>query len=125
MTASAASFADLLGSANTDPGIISAAYRQFHTYSIGNQLLAWGQCMARDIQPGPIATFMGCATSRKALDSSVVVMTHPGEGASRVLPCTNLYVPQQFAAIRCSVHRSTHKKEPRLVGRVMTTNLLP
>jgi antirestriction protein ArdC len=59
MTASAASFADLLGSAVTDPGIISAAYHQFHTYSIGNQLLAWGQCMARDIQPGLIATFMG------------------------------------------------------------------
>ena len=50
-------FADLLQKAVTDPGIISTAYRQFHTYSLGNQLLAWGQCLARDIQPGPIATF--------------------------------------------------------------------
>lgn len=50
-------FADLLQQAVTDPGIISTAYRQFHTYSLGNQLLAWGQCLARGIQPGPIATF--------------------------------------------------------------------
>jgi len=43
------SFADLLQSAVTEPGIISSAYRQFHTYSIGNQLLAWAQCLERGI----------------------------------------------------------------------------
>jgi antirestriction protein ArdC len=59
MAPSVASFADLLASAVTEPGIISSAYRQFHNYSIGNQLLAWSQCLARGIQPGPIATFMG------------------------------------------------------------------
>src|ERR1700747_2151895 len=59
MTPSVASFADLLESAVTEPGIISTAYRQFHTYSIGNQLLAWSQCLQRKIQPGPMATFMG------------------------------------------------------------------
>jgi antirestriction protein ArdC len=58
MTASAITFADLLGSAVTEPGILSAAYRQFHSYSIGNQLLAWSQCLARGIQPGPLATFV-------------------------------------------------------------------
>jgi antirestriction protein ArdC len=52
-----ASFADLLRSAVTEPGIISSAYRQFHNYSIGNQLLAWSQCLARGIQPGPLATY--------------------------------------------------------------------
>src|SRR5437762_5149247 len=57
MTATVASFADLLRSAVTDPGTISAAYQQFHNFSIGNQLLAWGQCLARGIQPGPMATF--------------------------------------------------------------------
>jgi antirestriction protein ArdC len=57
MTPSVASFADLLQSAVTEPGIISAAYQQFHTYSIGNQLLAWSQCLERGIQPGPLATF--------------------------------------------------------------------
>ena len=53
----AASFADLLQSAVTEPGIMSAAYRQFHHYSLGNQLLAWGQCLTRGIQPGPMATY--------------------------------------------------------------------
>lgn len=57
MTASVASFADLLRSAVTDSGIISTAYRQFHTYSLGNQLLALGQCLTRGIQPGPLATY--------------------------------------------------------------------
>jgi len=59
MAPSVASFADLLRSAVTDPGIISSAYQQFHSYSIGNQLLAWSQCFAREIQPGPLATFIG------------------------------------------------------------------
>jgi antirestriction protein ArdC len=57
MAPSVAAFADLLRSAVTDPGIVSSAYRQFHTYSIGNQLLAWSQCLARAIQPGPMATY--------------------------------------------------------------------
>jgi len=58
MTPSAStSFADLLRSAVTEPGVLSDAYRQFHNYSIGNQLLAWSQCLARGIQPGPMATF--------------------------------------------------------------------
>ena len=57
MTPSVASFADLLDKAVTEPGIISDAYRQFHNYSFGNQLLAWSQCIERQIQPGPLATF--------------------------------------------------------------------
>jgi len=57
MNAPSAAFADLLDRAVNEPGIVSAAYRQFHSYSLGNQLLALGQCLARDIQPGPIATF--------------------------------------------------------------------
>src|SRR5215475_6684041 len=54
---SAPSFADLLASAVTEPGILSSAYQQFHNYSIGNQLLAWSQCLQRGMQPGPMATF--------------------------------------------------------------------
>ena len=54
-----ASFVDLLRSAVTEPGIISSAYHQFHNYSLGNTLLAWSQCVERNITPGPIATFMG------------------------------------------------------------------
>ena len=51
------SFASLLDRAVTEPGIISAAYRQFHGYSVGNQLLAWMQCRLRDLPPGPLATY--------------------------------------------------------------------
>ena len=57
MTPNTVSFADLLRSAVTDPGVVSNAYQQFHTYSLGNQLLAWAQCLERGIQPGPMATF--------------------------------------------------------------------
>ena len=57
MAPTVASFADLLQSAVSDPGILSAAYQQLHTYSIGNQLLAWSQCLDRGIQPGPMATY--------------------------------------------------------------------
>jgi antirestriction protein ArdC len=56
-TPAPATFATLLESAVNEPGILSNAYRAFHNYSIGNQLLAWSQCIQRGIQPGPIATF--------------------------------------------------------------------
>jgi len=56
-TPASATFAQLLEQAVNEPGILSSAYRQFHGYSIGNQLLALSQCLARRIQPGPIATF--------------------------------------------------------------------
>ena len=51
------SFAQLLEQAVNEPGIISTAYTAFHNYSLGNQLLALSQCLARGIQPGPIATY--------------------------------------------------------------------
>jgi hypothetical protein len=57
MASSVVSFADLLRSAVTDPGVISSAYSQFHQYSFGNQLLAMVQCLERGIRPGPMATF--------------------------------------------------------------------
>ncbi len=50
-------FADLLQSAVREPGILSRAYSQFHSYSIGNQLLAMMQCHERGIEPGPMATY--------------------------------------------------------------------
>ena len=57
MAPSARAFADLLQTAVTDPGTISRAYQQFHTYSLGNQLLAMFQCHERNIAPGPMATY--------------------------------------------------------------------
>jgi antirestriction protein ArdC len=50
-------WADLLHKAVTEPGIVSTAFTRFHGYSFGNQLLALIQCRARNIEPGPIATF--------------------------------------------------------------------
>jgi antirestriction protein ArdC len=52
-----ASFAELLQQAVNEPGVLSRAYSAFHAYSIGNQLLAWFQCLERGLQPGPMATF--------------------------------------------------------------------
>src|SRR6266568_9133085 len=51
------SWAALLQEAVSKPGYIHEAYRRFHNYSLGNQLLALFQCFARGIQPGPLATF--------------------------------------------------------------------
>ena len=50
-------FADLLQNAVHEPGILSQAYSQFHSYSLGNQLLAMMQCHERAIEPGPMATY--------------------------------------------------------------------
>ncbi len=52
-------FAELLQSVVHEPGTLSQAYRQFHSYSLGNQLLAMFQCHEREIPPGPINTFPG------------------------------------------------------------------
>lgn len=48
---------ELLTEAVNKPGLILEAYRAFHGYSIGNQILALVQCQLRKIQPGPIATY--------------------------------------------------------------------
>src|SRR5262245_54834935 len=53
------SFADLLERAVTEPGLLHAGFRAFHTYSLGNQILAMWQCAERGLALGPIATFMG------------------------------------------------------------------
>ena len=50
-------FAALLQSVVHEPGTLSQAYRQFHSYSLGNQLLAMFQCHEREIPPGPMATY--------------------------------------------------------------------
>jgi antirestriction protein ArdC len=52
-------FAALLEAAVNQPGTLHAGYSVFWNYSIGNVLLALGQCHQRGIQPGPLATFQG------------------------------------------------------------------
>src|SRR5207249_10998000 len=47
----------LLVEAVNKAGLIMKAYSAFHSYSLGNQLLALVQCQIRGLQPGPINTF--------------------------------------------------------------------
>ena len=49
----------LLVEAVNKPGLIMDAYSAFHSYSIGNQILAIIQCQLRGLEPGPINTFPG------------------------------------------------------------------
>jgi antirestriction protein ArdC len=49
----------ILADAVATPGVISEAYSRFWNYSVGNQLLAWFQCLERKIPAGPIHTFLG------------------------------------------------------------------
>jgi len=50
-------FASLLASAINEPGTVAEAYRAFHGYSLGNQMLAAIQCHERSIPLGPIASY--------------------------------------------------------------------
>ncbi len=52
-----ANFERLLVQAITEPGIINKAYRAFHNFSIGNQMLAAQQLMDRGLKLSPIASF--------------------------------------------------------------------
>ena len=51
------SWAALLQEAISKPGCIHEAYSRFHSYSVGNQILALFQCKTRSIPPGPLATY--------------------------------------------------------------------
>jgi antirestriction protein ArdC len=53
-----AAWSALLADAVARPGLISEAYSRFWNYSFGNQLLALWQCALREIDPGPINTFL-------------------------------------------------------------------
>src|SRR2546425_3245640 len=50
-------FAALLESAVREPGTIARAYFAFHSFSLGNQLLAAMQCGERGLPLGPLASF--------------------------------------------------------------------
>ncbi len=50
-------FASLLEAAVSQPGVIARAYSAFHSFSLGNQLLAAMQCAERGLALGPLASF--------------------------------------------------------------------
>lgn len=56
-TADIPKWSALLVEAVNKAGLIMKAYSNFHSYSLGNQLLALVQCQMRGLQPGPINTF--------------------------------------------------------------------
>src|SRR3990167_2080496 len=53
------SWSELITQAVNEPGEIMKAYNAFHRFSYGNVLLAWAQCLGRNIPLGPIATYPG------------------------------------------------------------------
>jgi hypothetical protein len=59
MTTTQVRWTQLLTDAVNIPGSMLEAYRAFHNYSVGNQILAFTQCHKRGIPVGPIATFQG------------------------------------------------------------------
>jgi len=87
-TPSTKSFADLLQSAVSEPGIMSQAYQQFHTYSLGNQLLAMFQCHERNIVPGPINTFPGWKSLGR----------HVKKGERAIMLCMPITIKRKGAA---------------------------
>ncbi len=60
-------FADLLQEAVTKPGFLSSAYRAFHPYSLGNQLLAASQLIERGLNITPIESFNGWKRKGRAV----------------------------------------------------------
>lgn len=50
-------WAELLNRALTEPGLISAAYRQFHRYSVSNAMIITLEAMIRGLELGPVASF--------------------------------------------------------------------
>jgi hypothetical protein len=51
-------FRSILNTALEQPGILSQAYKAFHRFSMGNQMLAAVQLMNRGLSLSPIASFM-------------------------------------------------------------------
>jgi antirestriction protein ArdC len=51
-------WSQLLVDAVKEHGVISSAYHRFWNYSVGNQILVLFQCMRRNLEPGPINTYL-------------------------------------------------------------------
>ena len=56
------SFRSILEEALSKPGMLNTAYRAFHNYSVGNQMLAAMQLMAKGLPLSPIASFIAWKT---------------------------------------------------------------
>ena len=56
-THEAPSFTELFQTIVDQPGLLHDAFTRFHGYSVGNQILAYFQCLQRGLTLGPIATY--------------------------------------------------------------------
>lgn len=56
-TPAAPTFTHLFQTIVEQPGVIHEAFTRFHNYSVGNQILAWFQCIERGLELGPLATY--------------------------------------------------------------------
>src|SRR3954451_24401568 len=83
----ALSWEKLLLSAVQDPGILHAAYRRFWNYSLGNQLWALFQCQAREIQPGPLASFRRWKELGRSVEGARPVGQERGESSRAPHAC--------------------------------------
>ena len=52
-------FTAILQEALSRPGVVNEAYRAFHNYSLGNQILAAMQLAAKGLRLSPTASFKG------------------------------------------------------------------
>ena len=86
-------FTALLQDAVNEPGILSQAYQQFHTYSLGNQLLAWAQCADRGLQPGPMATYPRWKALGRQVKKGEQAICPSRSSGSRPRPCTTATRP--------------------------------
>jgi len=65
-----ATFAALLQAAIDEPGTIHEAFHAFHSYSVGNQILAFIQCQQRGIQPASAGRNAGVTFAKARRRSS-------------------------------------------------------
>jgi antirestriction protein ArdC len=72
----------LLNEAVNKEVVLSSAYSKFYNYSVGNQLLAWIQCVDRGIEVGPIATYKK--------------WNELGRKVQKGAKAISLYIPSQF-----------------------------
>ena len=68
-------WSELLENATREPGTLSVAYRAFHNYSLGNQMLASVQCASREIPTGPIATYKTWASKGRQVRKGEKALT--------------------------------------------------
>src|SRR5258708_1477040 len=104
----------LLVEAVNKPGLIMDAYSAFHSYSIGNQILAMIQCQLRGLEPGPINTFP---------DGRYLVATSNAASAPYCFACPSRANAATKNQTTTTTKQTAHPLTPRLF--ISRAGLLP